>query len=119
MVDYTDPLMRDESYRRWKGGAALAEELRKFYTSPAALQRIARNNAMGPALPAAAEKLRKLGMRARPKQWNSRNKTDSGNDTLAQARGRIGRKQMLQQMLNRRSVEQERSPSSQSGAFLP
>lgn len=33
MVDYTKPAMRDESWRRWKGGAKLAEDLRQFYTN--------------------------------------------------------------------------------------
>ena len=39
--------MRDESWRRWKGGTKLADELRVFYTSKGAMDRIARNNAVG------------------------------------------------------------------------
>lgn len=45
MVDYTKPAMRDESWRRWKGGKKLADQLRVFYTSKSALDRIAWHNA--------------------------------------------------------------------------
>lgn len=48
MVDYTRPAMRDESYRRWKGGQKLANELRLFYTSKARLDQIAASNPMAP-----------------------------------------------------------------------
>lgn len=48
MVDYTKPAMRDESWRRWKGGAKLSEALKVFYTTPAAAARIASMNAVTP-----------------------------------------------------------------------
>lgn len=53
MVDYTKPAMRDESWRRWKGGKKLADELRLFYTSKTALDRIARATALATGKPAA------------------------------------------------------------------
>lgn len=40
MVDYTKPAMRDESWRRWKGGAKLANQLRDFYTSKRVFERL-------------------------------------------------------------------------------
>lgn len=44
MVDYTKKEMRDETWRRWKGGAKLAAELAAFYTAKRATNRIAANN---------------------------------------------------------------------------
>lgn len=50
MVDYTKPTMRDESWRRWKGGKKLADELRTFYTAKHVFGRIAaQNSALGPS----------------------------------------------------------------------
>lgn len=48
MVDYTKPAMRDETWRRWKGGKKLADELRTFYTAKHVFERQA---ALNPALP--------------------------------------------------------------------
>lgn len=53
MVDYTKPAMRDESWRRWKGGDKLAKELAAFYTAKRATQRIAANNPTFSGPPAA------------------------------------------------------------------
>lgn len=44
MVDYTKPAMRDESWRRWKGGSKLAKDLNAFYTAKRATDRIAWHN---------------------------------------------------------------------------
>lgn len=112
MVDYTDPLMRDETYRRWKGGSKLADELRKFYTSPAALKRIAANNAsaMGPGLPPKAMDIAKHPWSAK---MNKRNRRMFGD-----RRGGNPNRLLLLQKLSRRSAEEEKSPSSQSGATL-
>lgn len=46
MVDYTKPGMRDETWRRWKGGQKLADELRSFYTAKHVFGRIATQNAV-------------------------------------------------------------------------
>lgn len=43
--DATKKERRDESWRRWKGGQKLADQLRVFYTSKSALDRIAWHNA--------------------------------------------------------------------------
>lgn len=48
MVDYTKPAMRDESWRRWKGGQKLADELRTFYTNKRVFDRL------GQSVPTAA-----------------------------------------------------------------
>lgn len=40
MVDYTKPAMRDESWRRWKGGKKLADDLRVFYTNKRVFDRL-------------------------------------------------------------------------------
>lgn len=47
MVDYTKKEMRDETWRRWRGGKKLADDLRAFYTSKTAMDRVARNNGFG------------------------------------------------------------------------
>lgn len=44
MVDYTGRARRDESWRRWRGGKKLATDLRVFYTTKTALDRIAWHN---------------------------------------------------------------------------
>lgn len=54
MVDYNQRKLRDESWWRWKGGKKLAAELNQFYTTKAAWDRIARQNAMGPTQPASS-----------------------------------------------------------------
>lgn len=46
MVDYTKPAMRDETWRRWKGGKKLADDLRTFYTAKHVFGRLAANNAV-------------------------------------------------------------------------
>lgn len=51
MVDYTKPEMRDATWRIWKGGQKLADELRSFYTKKNVFDRIAAQNPMGPATP--------------------------------------------------------------------
>ena len=40
MVNYSNPLMRDETWRRWKGGQKLADDLRNFYTSKRVFDRL-------------------------------------------------------------------------------
>lgn len=55
MVDYTKDVMRDETWRRWKGGTKLAEDLRNFYTNPRVFARLAaQGNPMGPSSAVAA-----------------------------------------------------------------
>lgn len=44
MVDYTKMPMRDESWRRWKGGAKLAADLAAFYTAKRVTDRMALQN---------------------------------------------------------------------------
>lgn len=48
MVDYTKPEMRDETWRRWKGGQKLADDLRAFYTNQRVFKRLAFQNPMAP-----------------------------------------------------------------------
>lgn len=53
MVDYTKKTMRDETWRRWKGGKKLANELRNFYTAKHVFDRQAALNPATPGPPAA------------------------------------------------------------------
>lgn len=47
MVNYARKEMRDETWRRWRGGKKLADDLRAFYTSKTAMDRVAKNNGFG------------------------------------------------------------------------
>lgn len=93
MVDYTKKEMRDESWRRWKGGKKLAEDLRIFYTSKRALDRIAANNAghgMADAKPERNGRGQRLRLVQRlhqnsPGQRNMRNLRRAANRRPAEA----------------------------------
>lgn len=76
MVDYTKDVMRDETWRRWKGGQKLADELKAFYTNKRVFDRLAISNPMGPTLPASVaqpmtrgDRLKKLGVGRNVPTW--------------------------------------------------
>lgn len=71
MVDYTKKEMRDESWRRWKGGAKLAKELRVFYTTKKALDRVAFHNPGWTDKPAANGETKQKAAR-----WSARRRMD-------------------------------------------
>lgn len=73
MVDYTKAEMRDESWRRWKGGAKLSEQLRNFYTNKRVFDRLAADAArLGTASPSTAnDPAPNLGRKGR--SWNAWN----------------------------------------------
>lgn len=65
MVDYTKPAMRDETWRRWKGGKKLADELRNFYTAKHVFDRQAALNPASPGPVAANGEFRAARLKRR------------------------------------------------------
>lgn len=110
MVDYTKPAMRDETWRRWKGGTKLAEDLRNFYTNPRVWTRLGQANPMTPIPPAntPAGDVRK--------QWALHGLKRTSRLRMSSR----GRKMMIMKLGGSIPGEdKERSLARQSGAMLP
>lgn len=109
MVDYTQPTMRDETWRRWKGGQKLADELRAFYTNQRVFDRLAIANPMAPTVVPGtpAENIRKQWALHGPNR-TSRLRMSSG-----------GRRLFMEKLAGRTAGEdKERAAALQSGATL-
>lgn len=80
MVDYTKAEMRDESWRRWKGGAKLSEQLRDFYTNKRVFDRLAADAArLGTASPSTAnDKTYRGSAGAAWRPWNQDSRIAGG-----------------------------------------
>lgn len=109
MVDYTKPTMRDETWRRWKGGKKLADQLRDFYTNPRVWARLGQAAPMlGPTLPAAAETVRRAAI-ARSTSTSSRSGFGGFNPAVGA---------LIRSRLSPRSAEEENSPGAARGGGI-
>lgn len=120
MVDYTKPAMRDETWRRWKGGSKLADELRNFYTNERVWKRQAVQNPMGPALPPAASAALKgrYGVYGDKRPTMADGKYGFFGGNVMHSGGAMRSRALARMMLSHKSAEEQRSPASQSGATL-
>lgn len=117
MVDYTKPTMRDETWRRWKGGQKLADELRAFYTHKRVFDRLGAQVPLAGASSPATQAARK-GLWARVAAMQA--KSPGGKFAARLASSPRGR--MMVEFLSGRDTtpgeDKEAAAAAQSGVTL-